>query len=83
MYSLDVERLLDFGVWSNEEMKDNHGWEEKSENRKSYKKKTLVSLYVSVFLYRANELYPMVTASERKSVNPEIWRLPHFSTSPF
>jgi hypothetical protein len=31
-----------------------------------------------VFLYRANELYPMVTASE-KSVNPEIWRLPHFT----
>jgi hypothetical protein len=24
MYGLDVERLLDFGVWSDEEMKENH-----------------------------------------------------------
>lgn len=44
MYSLDVERLLDFGVWSNEEMKDNQGWEEKSENRKCYKKIQLAYL---------------------------------------
>jgi hypothetical protein len=45
MYGLDVERLLDFGVRSDEEMKEDQGWEEKSENRKCYKKKT-VSLLV-------------------------------------
>lgn len=39
MYSLDVERLLDFGVWSNEEMKDSQCREEKSEKRKCYKKR--------------------------------------------
>lgn len=37
MYGLDVERLLDFGVWSDEEMKEDQGWEEKSENRICYK----------------------------------------------
>lgn len=56
MYSLDVERLLDFGVWSNEEMKDNHGWEEKSENRKSYKKKRqqLAYLFLCSCIERTN-----------------------------
>lgn len=44
MYSLDMERLLDLGVWSNEEMKDNQCREEKSEKRKCYKKKSPVSL---------------------------------------
>jgi hypothetical protein len=38
MYSLDMERLLDFGVRSDKEMDDDQGWKEKSENPKCYKK---------------------------------------------
>lgn len=37
MHSLDVERLLDFGVWSDEKMKEDQDWEEKSQDRKCYK----------------------------------------------
>lgn len=48
MYSLDVERLLDFGVRSDEEMKDDQGWEEKSENRICYKKQLVYLLGVLV-----------------------------------
>lgn len=44
MYGLDVERLLDFGVWSDDEMKEDQDWEEKSENRRSYRIKP-VSLF--------------------------------------
>jgi hypothetical protein len=45
MYGLDVERLLDFGVWSDEEMKENQGWEEKSEKRKCYSKSVSLLVY--------------------------------------
>lgn len=50
MYILDMERLLDLGVWSNEEMKDNQCREEKSEKRKCYKKSLQLAYLLCVLV---------------------------------
>jgi hypothetical protein len=71
MYGLDMEGLLDFSVRRDEEVQENQGGKQKSENRRSYNQ--LIRCLRT--LHRANKQYLMVAASD-VSVDPEIWRLP-------